>query len=108
MVNDKEHLQEPTATPSKETTQVLTEITDSILSIDTSDHHLNPIDGNYFYYVEVMDSILDNNNNEDTDVKWYDAENDIVPKNVDKFCFDNSRVIMVPLHTSFYPYLHPA
>ena len=50
-----------------------TEITDSVLSITTSDHHLNPIDGNYFYYVEVMNYIMDNNNNGDTDVNWYDA-----------------------------------
>ena len=56
----KQSLQEPSAIPSEEPTQVPTVITESVQSISTSDHHLNPLDGNKLYYevincIEVMD-----------------------------------------------------
>ena len=42
-------------------------------SIATSDHHLNSIDGNYFYYVVIMDFTSDDNNNGDSDAECYDV-----------------------------------
>ena len=73
IVNCRESPQEPTDIPSEKPTQVPTEITDFVLSITASDHHINPTDENYFYYVEVMNSIMDDNDNGDTDVNWYDT-----------------------------------
>ena len=69
---------EPSPVPSEEPTQVPTIITDSIQSISISDHQLNLIDGNDFYHevinrIEVMDEILDGNNNDDTDIDWYNV-----------------------------------
>ena len=62
--------QEPSDVPTEEPTQVPTEITYSLQSIATSDHHLNHIDGNYFYYVAIMD----NNNNGDSGAECYDVD----------------------------------
>ena len=83
VVKEKESLQElrtissedPSPIPNEEPNQVPIIISDSIQSLSTYDHQLNPLDRNEFYYevinrIEVMDEILDGNNNGDTDVDW--------------------------------------
>ena len=77
-MNAKLSTAEPSPEPSEVSIQVPTIITDPIQSVSTSDHQLNPIDGNDFYNevinrIDVMDEILDGHNNGDTDIDWYDV-----------------------------------
>ena len=77
-LSSQEPNEEPNAIPSEEPNQVPTIISDSIQSLSTSDHQLNPLDGNEFYYevinrIEVMDEILDGKNNGYTDVVGYNV-----------------------------------
>lgn len=78
IIEKKQLLQEPSRIPSEKPTQIPSIITDSVQSLSTFDHQLNPLDGNEFYcefinQIEIMDEIIDGNNNGDTDVDWYEA-----------------------------------
>ena len=61
--------QEPSDKPTEEPIRITTEITYSLQPIAVSDQHINPIGGNYFYYV----AIVDNNNNGDSGAECYDV-----------------------------------
>ena len=61
--------QEPSDVSTEEPIQISTKITYSLQTIAVSDQHINPIGGNYFYYVAIMD----NNNNGDSGAECYDV-----------------------------------
>ena len=103
---DPDCIQEPSDVPTKEPIRVPTEITYFLQAICTSYQHINPIDGNYFYYVAIMDFTQGNNNNGESGAESYDV-GDISDVRINKSFLQEGSSNSVIVHAEdFKPYHH--